>query len=150
MAGEEYSFRIEGTWSGGEAGHGAIQCATGRVEFAIPVELGGTGGRSSAEAMLLNAVASCYCITFGLLAERRKLPLDRVEIVATGSVVRQPGGTLKFVSMALKPRILMNGADELQIKTAEDFAHKAEQYCLISNAIRGNVEVTLEPVVVNS
>ncbi len=149
MAGEEYSFRVEGTWSGGEDGHGTIQCAAGRVEFGIPAELGGAGGRSSPEEMLLNAVASCYCITYGLLAERRKLPFERVEIEATGSVVRQPGGTLKFVSMLLKPRILLKGAGESQIRTAEDFAHKAEQYCLISSAIRGNVEISLEPEVIN-
>jgi organic hydroperoxide reductase OsmC/OhrA len=37
------------------------------------------------------------------------------------------------------------GATDEQARSLTEFAHKAEHYCVISNAIRGNVEVTVSP-----
>jgi organic hydroperoxide reductase OsmC/OhrA len=42
----------------------------------------------------------------------------------------------------------MNDGDSAQEQTALDSARKAEQYCVISNALRGNVEITVEPAII--
>src|SRR5437763_4844644 len=114
----------------------------------MPEGLGGAAGRTNPEEMLISAVAACYSITLAVLAERRRLPVSRIDLTARGEVVRQPGGTLKFVSISLAPRITLDGGDPAQIETLRDFALKAEQYCPISNAVRGNVEITVDPEIV--
>ncbi len=98
----------------------------------------------------MGAVAACYSLTFSILAERRRIPLSGIQMTVEGDVQRQPGGTLKFLAIRLAPRITLEGADEAQTQAARDSAHKAEQYCVISNAIRGNVEVTVTPEIVTT
>jgi organic hydroperoxide reductase OsmC/OhrA len=36
------------------------------------------------------------------------------------------------------------GADESQMKMAEDMAHKADNYCIITNAVRDKVAIAVE------
>ena len=149
MPEETHNFHLDATWTGGLEGDGSARAHGRMIEFGRPEELGARPGRTSPEELLLSAVASCYSITFAALAERRSFPVSRLELHLDGTVVRQLGGTLKFTAIAIRPRIVLVGAGEDQENTALDFAHKAEQYCLISNAIRGNVELTVEPEIVS-
>ena len=96
------------------------------------------------------SVAACYSMTLAVLAERRKLPISRIETAVEGDVIRQPGGTLKFIAMRLKSKITLNSSDEAHVKATQEFAHKAEQYCVISNAIRGNVELSVDPEIIST
>jgi peroxiredoxin-like protein len=145
MADERHTFSVQSTWTGNSEGDGHARAEGWSVEYGVPAGLGGKAGRANPEELLLGAVVSCYCITLAILAERKRLPLDRVEIRSEGEVERQLGGTLKLTAIRLYPTLHAAGADEAQARSLEDAAHKAEQYCVISNAIRGNVEVSVEP-----
>ena len=149
MSEEKHLFESKSVWTGNSDGNGTLTLHSGQtLDYGVPEDLGGKAGRSNPEEMLLSAVVSCYSITLALLAERRRLPITHIEVTGEGDVVRQPDKTLKFTAIRLFPRILLASADEAHGKQAEDFAHKAEKYCVISNAIRGNVEVTVTPEVV--
>jgi peroxiredoxin-like protein len=148
MSEEKHLFQMTGTWVGSSDGDGELHCAAGVVPFGVPAQLGGASGRANPEEMLLGAVAACYVITLSILAERRRLPISKVEISADGEVVRQPGGTLKFTQIWLKPVIHLDSNDEAHLRQTHDSAVKAETYCLISNALHGNVTIHLEPTVV--
>jgi peroxiredoxin-like protein len=145
MADEIHSFTITSAWTGESSGDGTLGTSGVPISYGLPQGLGGASGRTNPEELLMSSIAACYSITLAVLAERRKLPISRIELAVEGDVVRQAGGTLKFVAIRLKPRITLNSSDDAQIKIAEDFAHKAEQYCLISNAVRGNVELSVDP-----
>lgn len=145
MPEETHTFRLHSAWTGNSDGDGVLTAEGRMLAYGRPPELGGAPGRTSPEEMLLGAVAACYSITLAFLAERKRLPVTRLELDCTGDVVRQLGGTLKYVSIRLAPRITLQGADDAQRASALDAAHKAEQYCVISNAIRGNVAITVEP-----
>ncbi|MEP6755907.1 MAG: OsmC family protein [Chthonomonadales bacterium] len=149
MSGETHLFKLHTSYAGGSKGDG-IASATGTdVAYSLPPELGGEPGRTNPEQLLLASVAACYSLTLSVLAERKRLPFVKVEVNAEGAVIVQPGGTLKYTSIKLTPTITMDNADETQLKSMEDFAHKAELYCPISGALRGNVEVTVEPNIIN-
>jgi peroxiredoxin-like protein len=151
MSEERHIFRVSSVWTGNSDGDGVSEAGTGvRTEFGIPPATGGKEGRTNPEELLLNAVVACYSITLALLIERKRLAPHQIEVAAEGDLVRQPDRTLKFTAIRLKPRILAAGADEAQRQTLLDLAHKAERYCLISNAVRGNVEVSLEPEVLTT
>jgi peroxiredoxin-like protein len=147
---DKHIFRLTSEWSGPSTGDGRLDGDGYALEYGLPESLGGSPGRSNPEEMLLGAVAACYSMTFAILAERRKLAVSSISVGCEAEVVKQPGGTLKYVSITLRPVISMSGADEAQVKSATDFAHKAEQYCVISNAIRGSVEVRVEPEIQNA
>ena len=151
MAEETHTFQIEGSWTGdSDNGTGSLRGSGAEIALDYPVHLGGHEGKANPEELLMQAVAGCYVLTLVSVAERRRVPIAGVEIKVEGDVARQAGGSLKFVSMRLHPRLNLKGADEAQLAAARDLAHKAEQYCPISNAIRGNVEVTILPEIVNT
>src|SRR5437764_5919386 len=150
MPEEIHEFTIHSVWEGDSDGGGQASGAGGEIAYGLPEGLGGAGGRTNPEELLMCSVAACYSITLAVLAERRKLPISRVDLTVSGEVVRQPGGTLKFVSIRLSPKITLSSSDESHVAAAKDFAHKAEQYCVISNAIRGNVELSVDPEIVTS
>lgn len=145
MSEEKHYFPVKSVWTGNSDGDGTLTTDWGQIEYGVPPELTGKPGRSSPEQLLVSAVVSCYSITLALLAEKRRLPMTRIEVAATGEVVRQPDRTLKFTRLILRPKMMLEGAGEAQRKMAEDLAHKAEVYCVISKAVRGNVEITVEP-----
>jgi peroxiredoxin-like protein len=145
---ERHTFSLQSLWTGGGEGDGTLSVNGRAVDYGVPEGLGGKPGRTNPEELLLGAVASCYSITFGILAERRRLPMTKVELEASAEVIRQPGGTLKYTAIHLRPKITMTAPDDVQRATALDSAHKAEQYCVISNAIRGNVTITVEPEII--
>lgn len=150
MSEELHSFTISSAFTGDSSGDGSVTNSGGAIEYGLPVALGGAAGRANPEELLMCSVAGCYSLTLAYLAERRKLPVSRIDVSIEGDIVRQPGGTLKFVAMRLKPRVTLDSSDPAQIQTLRDFAHKADQYCVISNAIRGNVELSVDPEIISA
>ena len=151
MSEDKHLFRLQSVLEGNSQSTGTIEVeGSGALAFGIPPQFGGQAGRPSPEGLLLSAVTSCYSLTLAILAERRRLPVTRIEVQAEGEVVTQPGGTLKYTAIHLHPKITLDSDDEAQHKSTLDFAHKAEVYCVISSAIRGNVEITVEPEIVRA
>ena len=96
-------------------------------------------------ASLTSAIAACYSLTFGIIAANRKLPVKRLTAHATG-VVKQEGGNFTYTSITINPDIVIDAsASEDQVKLTEEMAHKADLYCIITNAVRGKVEIAVEP-----
>ena len=148
MSEEKHLFRLNSVWIGNSDGDGTLTTAWGgQVAYGVPEELGGKPGRTNPEELLLSAVVSCYSITLALLAERRRLPLTRLEVTAEGEVVRQPDRTLKYTAIRLAPKMVLASSEEAQRQAALDCAQKAEVYCVISRAVRGNIEISVTPEV---
>lgn len=144
---EIHVFTTSTVWTGDSDGDGIMHSGHISFEYGRPSELGGKPGRTNPETLLTQSVLACYAITFAILAERKRLPVTQFEVVAEGEIVRQPDKSLKFTAVRLKPVIELNSSDEKLIKSTLDAAHRAEKYCLISNALRGNVDISVEPTV---
>lgn len=114
----------------------------------MPPEFQGTGTGTNPEELLTTAIASCYSITFGIIAENRKLPVVSVETQATGHV-EQSGASFVYTDIVIEPTITLEaGATDDQVKMAEDMAHKADLYCIITNAVRDKVKIEVKPNIV--
>ncbi len=143
----EYNVTVE--WNGGREGSGNVTTAYSGVSIplAVPPEFQGLGGGSNPEELLTSAIASCYSITFGIVAAMRRLVVTSLKVEATGTV-EQNGQSFTYANIVIRPAItLAADATDDQVKIAEDVAHKADNYCLITNAVRGKVTVTVEPTV---
>ena len=150
MPEETHHFHIDSEWTGDSNGDGLVRASDHSLNYGLPPIFEGKSGRMNPEELLMSSVAACYSITLAVLAERRRLPIARIEVGIDGEVVRQAGGTLKFVSIYLKPKVHLASSDPAHIQAATDMAHKAEQYCVISNAIRGNVELSVDPEIITA
>lgn len=146
----DYPLTVE--WTGGRDGKGTVTAGNSGAAFevAVPEEFQGPGGGTNPEELLTSAIAACYTITFGIIAANRKLPVAAIEVAAVGQV-EQNGPSFKYVSIAVRPKItLATEATDDHAKMAEDMAHKADSYCIVTNAVRGNVAITVEPEIVKS
>ena len=145
-----HHYPVTVNWNGGRSGAGTVQgdrSGTSTV-LSVPEEFGGPGTGTNPEELLTEAVAACYSITFGIIADTRKLPLLGIKTQAVGEVDAE-GASFTYKRITLRPTITL-GADatDEHEKIAHDMAHKADLYCIITNAIRGKVDITVEPTVV--
>ena len=150
MATHQYPVAVK--WNGGREGGGTVSAEHSGItnNIAVGKEFQGTGNGTNPEELLASAVAACYTITFGIIAQNRKIPVTNIETQATGEV-EQNGAQFTYTSVTIRPTItLESGATDDQAKMAEDMAHKADLYCIITNAVRDKVKISVEPNIVRS
>ncbi len=144
----EYPVVVE--WKGGRDGAGAIapQISEFEIPIAVPPEFQGPGGATNPEELLTSAIAACYTITFGIVAANRKLPVLDVRTEAVGEV-DQNGASFVYSRIVIRPTIKVEpNSSPDHMKAVEDMAHKADSYCIVTNAVRGKVEVVVEPTII--
>jgi osmotically inducible protein OsmC len=130
-------------WEGNlPEGRGTIQSGSGALSN-LPVTWGSRvetpEGKTSPEELLAASEAECYAMVLtNMLSKAGNVP-NRLEVTATCTVERQEGG-LKITTMRLDVRGDVPGVDG---DTFARMAQEAEQSCPVSNAIRGNVQVSV-------
>jgi peroxiredoxin-like protein len=145
-----HDYPVTVSWQGGRGGAGTITAdrSGSSQTLGVPPEFQGTGVGTNPEELLAAAIASCYSITFGIIAENRKLPVVSIETKATGHVA-QNGANFVYTDVVIAPEIRLTAdATDDQVKMAEDMAHKADLYCIITNAVRDKVKIEVTPTIV--
>jgi peroxiredoxin-like protein len=144
-----HEYPVSVSWLGGRDGSGKASLANSStsIPLAVPPEFQGPGGATNPEELLTSAITGCYSITLGIVLANRKLPILSIEVEAVGRV-NQQGANFTYTEIDLKPVIrLADTATEDQLKAAEDLAHKADNYCIVTNAVRAKVAVSIVPTV---
>ena len=98
-------------------------------------------GRTSPEELVAAAHASCYAMAFSATLGRGDTPPERLDVTATVSLNPKEVGAFEVTDSMLMVRGVVPGLDQAGFQAAAD---QAEKGCPISNAIRGNVKVTVE------
>jgi peroxiredoxin-like protein len=146
MSSQMHEYPVSVQWTGGRDGSGSVDSkhSNTKIDVAVPPEFQGPGGGACPEELMTSAVASCYTMTFGIIAANRKIPVQSIAVDAVGEV-EQAGAQFTFKKITIKPTIVLapEATDE-QLKIAEDMSHKADLYCIITNAVRGKVEIAVE------
>ncbi|MCC3355330.1 OsmC family protein [Bacillus sp. REN16] len=140
------SFTVKGTWMGNRNGEGTITTDGLHTVVSAPKQLDGPGIGANPEELLIAAATNCYMLTLSAILSNRELEYTHLEVETEGTVGKD-GKRLVFEKIVHKPIIFVKQADdELQEKLIQ-LAHRAEKACFISQTLKGNVEVTVEPVV---
>ena len=121
----------------GRNGHTRSSDGTLDLDVRVPKEMGGPGGATNPEQLFAAGYAACFHSALKTVAAREKLTLTDTAI--TVDVGIGPNGHGGF---GLKVTIEAELAG-LDAATTRDLLDKAHQVCPYSNAIRGNVDVTL-------
>ncbi|HEX8727680.1 MAG TPA: OsmC family peroxiredoxin [Ktedonobacterales bacterium] len=113
--------------------------ATGALPVSWASRTGHAKGKTSPEELLAAAHASCFAMAFAHTLEERGAPPQQLS-VAADCTFEQTADGFKVSRVALTAEGMVAGITEEQFA---DAARAAELFCPISNALRGNVDITL-------
>ena len=139
-----HSFHLKANWPGLRNDVGTI--ATGQLvtEVSIPPEMDGPGIGTNPDEMLLGAAATCYIITLAAMMERNQLEKVSLTMDSEG-IVDITKGVITYVKIIHRPIIVLkSNASINDLSLAQKLADKAETSCMISRAVKGNVEIELQ------
>jgi Ohr subfamily peroxiredoxin len=135
-------YTAEATAWGGREGHTASSDNVLDLQLGVPKELGGPGGPvTNPEQLFAAGYSSCFHSALKLVASRAKVDVSESAVTARVGIGPQdegPGFGLKVDLEAELP--------DVDRAVAEDLVAQAHKWCPYSNAIRGNVEVTITVV----
>ena len=144
----QHHFHLKADWPGLRNDIGTIDAGNLKTEISIPTEMDGPGIGTNPDEMLLGAAATCYIITLAAMMERSKLEKVALTMESVG-VVDVMNGIITYKKIIHKPQIVLKqDATEKDEALAYKLAEKAETSCMISRAIKGNVEIELVATVI--
>ncbi|OCA81256.1 OsmC family protein [Pseudobacillus wudalianchiensis] len=139
-----HHFHLKANWPGLRNDVGQIEAGNLKTEVSIPPEMDGPGIGTNPDEMLLGAAATCYIITLAAMMERSGLEKESLTMESEG-IVEVVRGVITYKTIIHRPNIVLKAdATDRDISLAQKLAEKAERSCMISRAIKGNVEVQLE------
>lgn len=141
----EHLFNLQAEWTGGLDGNGRIHSGNLDSAISVPSELDGPGIGTNPEELLLGAAATCYLITLGMLLKRQGIASLRLH----SEIYVESSPLMKVNRIVHRPQISVaaHTSEELLDKINKA-THRAEQACMISKALKGNVDVTVEPEII--
>jgi osmotically inducible protein OsmC len=98
-------------------------------------------GQTSPEELIAAAHASCYAMAFSNYLTTNHSAPESLEVTSSVGFGDNPAGGKKVTHSKLTVKGKVAGMDEAAFK---DAAVKAEAQCPVSNALRGNVDITVE------
>jgi osmotically inducible protein OsmC len=132
----------EVVWDGTLAsGAGALSSASGAFE--LPVTWASRteqpDGKTSPEELIAAAHASCFAMALALVLGENRTPPERLTVTATCEL-DEVDGAPRITTAVLAVRARVGGIDRdgLQRNVAQ-----AADLCPVSNALRGNVEISV-------
>jgi peroxiredoxin-like protein len=141
---ENLSFTIHGVWHGDRLGEGNIEAEGLNTAVSLPKEMGGPGVGTNPEELLIAAATNCYMITLAAILSRRNIPYEKFEVKSVGRE-SSDGKRLKFEQIVHKPVIVLKSSDPELQSQVEELTHRAEKACFISQTLKGNVDIAVEP-----
>jgi osmotically inducible protein OsmC len=131
-------YTAEATATGGREGRVRSDDGALDLDLAIPKELGGPGGlATNPEQLFAAGYSACFDNAMRLVARRMKVALGQESVTAkVGTGPDGSGGYALTVELHIR-------LPELDNDVAQQLAEAAHRVCPFSNAVRGNIDVTL-------
>jgi lipoyl-dependent peroxiredoxin len=102
---------------------------------------GASAGKTSPEELIAAAHASCYAMAFSFALANAGTPPDELEVTSAVGFGPKPGGGMQVEYSHLTVKGKVPGLDQAAFAAA---ATEAEKGCPVSNALRTNIEITVE------
>ena len=136
--------RAHATWDGDlRSGSGRFDVGSGAIggqEVTFASRFEDSGGKTSPEELIAAAHATCLSMALANGLAQAGHPPTRLETDAVATLDQRESG-FRIISMRLTVRGQVDGIDEDAFRAA---AEEAKVGCPVSNALVGNVEITLD------
>ncbi len=140
-----HSFHITTDWPGQRNDVGTLGSEKFHTEISIPPEMGGPGVGTNPDEMLLGAAATCYIITLAAMLERSHIEKKNLTMTSVG-IVEVENGVITYKEIIHRPVLTLGpSTSEKVITLTKKLLVKAEQSCMITRALKGNVTVKVDP-----
>ncbi|MFB7641828.1 OsmC family protein [Peribacillus butanolivorans] len=142
-----HHFHLSAEWPGGRNDIGTIQSGNLQTQISVPTEMEGPGIGTNPDEMLLGAASTCFIITFAAMLELSKI--EKVSLtMQSEALVDVTNGVFTYKKIIHRPTLVLASiTSEKEAEKARKLAVKAESSCMISRAIKGNVEVELNATI---
>jgi osmotically inducible protein OsmC len=134
--------RADIVWTGDLKGAGKLRVASGAFPeqtVTFDARTGSADGKTSPEELIAAAHATCFSMAFSNTLATNGAAPEQLDVSATCTLERLPTG-LRITAMELVVRGRVGNIDETRFR---ELAQLAESKCPVSNALRGNVEITV-------
>lgn len=139
-----HQYEVKASWAGGLEGYGRFLTPAFESVFSAPKNLRGSGLGTNPEELLLAAAATCFLITLGAVLSRAGVTLESIQMKS--ELVLATEGALKVQAIHHRPEIEIAGdGAENQVDRVREAVKKAEAFCLVATALKGNVEIRVSP-----
>ena len=136
--------RARATWQGDlMSGSGRVSLESGAATDAAvnwKAREEGSERETSPEELIAAAHASCFSMALSNVLAKSGTPPARLDTEATATFDKVDGG-FRMTTMALQVRGEVDGIDEQGFREA---AEQAKENCPVSQALKGNVGITVE------
>lgn len=139
------TFSLTIDWPGGRNEVGNLKAQRLETQISIPPEMNGPGIGTNPDEMLLGAAATCYMISLAAMLERSKI--EATPTLKSEGIVEVTNGVFTYREIHHYLELNMLQQDEKKRRLAEKYAYKAEEVCMISKALRGNVKIVVHVVI---
>jgi lipoyl-dependent peroxiredoxin len=140
-----FARHVDVEWNGNlMEGNGTAKAGTGAFSLPVtfPSRINERGdGKTTPEELLAGAHAVCYAMVLANTIGKQGGKARRLRVTSTVTGERSDAG-LKVVSSALKA--VVEGLEGIDPGGISELAKNAEKGCPISNAIRGNVSISVD------
>ena len=146
---KRHTYKASVTWTGNQ-GEGTQRYRSYSREFDIicngkPVIKGsadpnymGDPSRHNPEDLLLASLSSCHMLWYLHLCAVSKVVVTAYEDHAAGVMEVGPDGSGQFVSVTLRPRVIIS--TDSDVRKAERLHEKANALCFVANSVNFPVE----------
>ena len=138
----QHIFTLRTNWTGGRNDVGTLQAERLSTAISIPPEMGGPGVGTNPDEMLLGAAATCYIISLAAMLEHSNIQAT-LHMTSEGKV-DVTNGVFTYEQITHHLHMRLDEMNERHARIATRLAHKAEQTCMISKALKGNVKMELK------
>ncbi len=137
--------RAEAVWEGDLAhGSGKVTSGSGsfdELEVSWSARTEGAQGKTSPEELIAAAQAACFSMALSHGLAEGGTPPERLVVRAVCSFEKANGG-FAITTMELSVEGRVPGIDEAAFQEA---AEQAKEGCPVSGALKGNVDITVQP-----
>lgn len=136
---EVHAFALEARYGEAEK-EGSVRNGDGSLaaRFTGAASLGGKGGATNPEELLLAAVGACFANTWTIFIGKLKLPIAEAVVDLACTVEADPAGGFHVTSITLTPRVPPALWAERRAEVAKSL-QLAEKYCIVSKAVTRGV-----------
>ena len=139
-----FARHVDVEWNGTlMEGNGRAKAGTAAFDVPVtfPSRIGEGDGKTTPEEMLAASHGVCYAMGLAATLGRQGGKAKRLRVTTTVTADKSDAG-IKIVSSHIKATA--EGLEGIDQAKFEEVAKTAEERCPISNAIRGNVKITVE------
>src|SRR5699024_440593 len=139
-----HDFKVQTNWENGRNSIGDFKADHIDGKISIPSELRGPGDASNPDELLVAAASGCYIISLAAALERARFTNIKITLNSVGTASLSESGKCKIETIAHYPTVSTDDTEQVELRI-DNLIKIADDKCMVSIALRGNVDIMVNP-----